>query len=141
MRLTTFTDYSLRVLMYLAASPEKRATIAEVSEAFGISEHHVVKVVHFLGKEGFLLNTRGRGGGLELARAPSAINVGHVVRLAEGGDNAAECFERGSNACVVIKACRLRGVLEEALGNFYATLERYTLEDLRMQRKVQWLNA
>jgi Rrf2 family nitric oxide-sensitive transcriptional repressor len=140
-RLTTFTDYSLRVLMYLAASPEKRATIAEVSEAFGISEHHVVKVVHFLGKEGFLLNTRGRGGGLELARAPSAINVGHVVRLAEGGDHAAECFERGSNACVVIKACRLRGVLEEALGNFYATLERYTLEDLRMQRKVQWLNA
>lgn len=141
MRLTTFTDYSLRVLMYLAASPEKRATIAEVSEAFGISEHHVVKVVHFLGKEGFLLNTRGRGGGLELARAPSAINVGHVVRLAEGGDHAAECFDRGSNACVVIKACRLRGVLEEALGNFYATLERYTLEDLRLQRKVQWLNA
>lgn len=127
--------------MYLAASPEKRATIAEVVEAFGISEHHVVKVVHFLGKEGFLLNTRGRGGGLELARAPAAINIGHVVRLAEGGDHAAECFERESSACVLIKACRLRGVLEEALGNFYATLERYSLEDLRMQRKVQWLNA
>lgn len=141
MRLTTFTDYSLRVLMYLAASPEKRATIAEVANAFGISEHHVVKVVHFLGKEGFLQNRRGRGGGLQLARAPSAINVGRVVRLAEGGDRAAECFERDSSACVLIKACRLRGVLDEAIANFYATLERYSLEDLRMQRKVQWLNA
>lgn len=141
MRLTTFTDYSLRVLMYLAASPEKRATIAGVAEAFGISEHHVVKVVHFLGKEGFLLNTRGRGGGLELARAPSAINIGSVVRLAEGGDVPAECFDRESNACVLIKACRLRGVLEEALANFYATLERYSLEDLRMQKRVPWLNA
>ena len=140
MRLTTFTDYSLRVLMYLAASPDKRATIAGVAEAFGISEHHVVKVVHFLGKEGFLLNTRGRGGGLELARQPSAINIGQVVRLAEGGDVPAECFDRESGACVLIKACRLRGVLEEAVANFYATLERYSLEDLRMQRKIQWLN-
>ncbi len=141
MRLTTFTDYSLRVLMYLAASPEKRATIAEVAKAFGISEHHVVKVVHFLGKEGFLENRRGRGGGLRLARAPSAINVGRVVRLAEGGDYAGECFEPDSNTCVIVKACRLRGALEEAIANFYASLERYSLEDLRMQRRVQWLNA
>jgi Rrf2 family nitric oxide-sensitive transcriptional repressor len=127
--------------MYLAASPGKRSTIAEVATAFGISEHHVVKVVHFLGKEGFLENRRGRGGGLQLALAPAAINVGRVVRLAEGGDAPAECFDRESNACVLVKACRLRGVLEEAVANFYASLERYSLEDLRMQRKVQWLNA
>lgn len=127
--------------MYLAASPGKRATIAEVAKAFGISEHHVVKVVHFLGKGGFLENRRGRGGGLQLALAPAAINVGRVVRLAEGGDTPAECFDRESNACVIVKACRLRGVLDEAVANFYASLERYSLEDLRMQRKVQWLSA
>lgn len=72
MRLTTFTDYSLRVLIYLAGRPEHRATIAEVASAFDISEHHLVKVVQFLGKEGVLLNTRGRGGGMQLARVPSA---------------------------------------------------------------------
>jgi Rrf2 family nitric oxide-sensitive transcriptional repressor len=127
--------------MYLAAAPGKRVTIAEVAKAFGISEHHVVKVVHFLGKEGFLENRRGRGGGLQLALAPAAINVGRVVRLAEGGDTPAECFDRESSACVIVKACRLRGVLEEAVADFYASLERYSLEDLRMQRKVQWLTA
>jgi Rrf2 family nitric oxide-sensitive transcriptional repressor len=127
--------------MYLAAAPGKRVTIAEVAKAFGISEHHVVKVVHFLGKEGFLENRRGRGGGLQLALAPAAINVGRVVRLAEGGDTPAECFDRESSACVIVNACRLRGVLEEAVADFYASLERYSLEDLRMQRKVQWLTA
>jgi Rrf2 family nitric oxide-sensitive transcriptional repressor len=130
-RLTTFTDYSLRVLMYLADAPEARATIAEVAAFFAISEAHLVKVVHFLGREGLLRNTRGRGGGIELSRAPHAINIGRVVRLTEGTDLPAECFDREHNSCRLAGRCRLERALGKALGKFYETLEGYTLEDLR----------
>ncbi len=136
MRLTTFTDYSLRVLMYVAAHPDGRATIAEVAGAYEISEHHLTKVVHFLGKEGFLVNLRGRGGGLRLARAAAAINVGDVVKLTEGGDIPAECFERESNCCAITADCRLKHALAEAVDAFYATLRRYTLEDVVKNRKA-----
>ena len=130
MRLTTFTDYSLRVLIYLGAQPEHRATIAQVASAFGISENHLVKVVHFLGKQGLLENTRGRGGGMRLAVAPKRINIGEVVRCTEGTDIPAECFNPEHNRCVIANRCRLRGVLHEAVSAFYAVLERYTLADL-----------
>ena len=129
MKLTTFTDYSLRVLIHVAAAPEGRATIAEIARAFDISENHLVKVVHLLGREGFLLNTRGRGGGLALARPAKEINVGAIVRLAEGGDFPAECF-REDNKCTIAPVCKLAGVLDEALKAFYAVLDRYTLADL-----------
>jgi Rrf2 family nitric oxide-sensitive transcriptional repressor len=130
MRLTSFTDYSLRVLMYLAADPDRRATIGEIAASFGISEHHLVKVVHFLGKAGLLANVRGRGGGIELARAPEAINLGAVVRAAEGPAVPAECFERETNACRITRSCRLRGVLANAVDAFYAVLDRHTLADI-----------
>ena len=129
MKLTTFTDYSLRVLIYVASAREGRVTIAEIARAFDISENHLVKVVHLLGREGLLLNTRGRGGGLALARPAKEISVGAVVRLAEGGDYPAECF-REDNHCAIAPVCKLAGVLEEALGAFYAVLDRYTLADL-----------
>jgi Rrf2 family nitric oxide-sensitive transcriptional repressor len=131
-RLTTFTDYSLRVLIYLAGRPGHRATIAEVAAAFDISEHHLVKVVQFLGKEGVLLNTRGRGGGMQLARAPSAINVGRVVRRAEGANRPAECFDEATNTCALTGICRLQRVLGDAMKAFYATLDQYTVDDLRI---------
>ncbi|NJD87728.1 MAG: Rrf2 family transcriptional regulator [Betaproteobacteria bacterium] len=136
MRLTTFTDYSLRVMMYVAAHPEGRATIAEIARAYQISEHHLTKVVHFLGKEGYLENLRGRGGGLRLARAPSAINVGDVVKLTEGGDVPAECFERESNCCAITADCKLKFALSDAVDAFYAALRRYTLEDVVKNRKA-----
>ena len=132
MRLTTFTDYSLRVLIYLAGRPEHRATIAEVAAAFDISEHHLVKVVQFLGREAVLLNTRGRVGGMQLARAPSAINVGRVVRRAEGANRPAECFDEETNTCALTGVCRLQRVLGDAMKAFYATLDQYTLEDMRI---------
>jgi Rrf2 family nitric oxide-sensitive transcriptional repressor len=134
MRLTSFTDYSLRVLIFLAAEPGRRATIGEIARAFDISENHLMKVVHLLGKGGVLANVRGKGGGLELAKAPSAINVGKVVRMTEGHPLPAECFDREHNACLITPICRLRGVLGEAVKAFYGVLDRYTLEDLVRNR-------
>lgn len=130
MRLTAFTDYSLRVLIYVAIQPRSRGTIADVARTFEISENHLTKVVHFLGKTGYLVNVRGRGGGIELARPPSAINIGDVVRHAEGPAVPAACFEEDSALCAIARVCRLRGVLGEAVQAFYAVLDRYTLEDL-----------
>ena len=134
MRLTAFSDYSLRALMFVATAPGGRATIAEVAQAFDVSEHHLVKVVHLLGREGFLLNTRGRGGGLRLARPASQINLGVVVRLTEGGDFPAECFQAESR-CAIAAVCRLSGALAKAVEAFYGVLEGYTLEDLVANRR------
>jgi Rrf2 family nitric oxide-sensitive transcriptional repressor len=122
--------------MYVAAHPEGRATIAEIASAYAISEHHLTKVVHFLGKEGYLENLRGRGGGMRLARVPTEINVGEVVRLTEGGDVPAECFELDTNCCAITADCKLKFALSEAVNAFYATLRRYTLEDVVKNRKA-----
>lgn len=130
MRLTTFTDYSLRVLIHLAANPDGRSTIAAIATAFDVSENHLTKVVHFLGKQGFLTNVRGRGGGLELARLPKDINVAAVVRATEGGAMPAECFDPATNQCAITRACKLKHVLRDAIDAFYGVLEQYTLEDL-----------
>ena len=134
MRLTSFTDYSLRVLMFLAADPERRATIAEIARTFEISENHLMKVVHLLGKAGLLANVRGKGGGLQLAKAPNAINIGKVVRTTEGRPMPAECFDRERNRCAITPICRLRHALDEAVKAFYAVLDQYTLEDLVRNR-------
>jgi len=136
MRLTTFTDYSLRVLMYVAAHPEGRATIAEIAAAYAISEHHLTKVVHFLGKEGYLENLRGRGGGLRLARAAVDINVGDVVKATEGGDVPAECFEPGGSRCAIVADCKLKHAMSKAVDSFYGALRQYTLEDVAKNRKA-----
>jgi Rrf2 family transcriptional regulator, nitric oxide-sensitive transcriptional repressor len=135
MRLTYFTDYSLRVLMYTAAAADGRATIGEIARAFDISENHLTKVVHFLGKEGLLLNVRGRGGGLRLALPASEINVGAVVRKTESEDVPAECFGE-NNHCSLTGRCRLEGVLAQAVEAFHAVLARYTLADLVKNRGV-----
>jgi Rrf2 family nitric oxide-sensitive transcriptional repressor len=138
MRLTTFTDYSLRMLIYLAFAPEKKATIAEVARVYGVSEHHMVKVVHLLGKAGFLKTTRGKGGGVELARPASEINVGRVVRLTEGEDMPAECFDQATNTCRIAGSCRLQWVLRKAVASFHRVLEQYSLEQLvAHQAKLQ----
>jgi Rrf2 family transcriptional regulator, nitric oxide-sensitive transcriptional repressor len=130
MKLSTFTDYSLRMLMYLAAEPQRRATIAEIATAFDISENHLGKVAHGLGRNGWLSNVRGNGGGLALAMAPQQIGIGKVVRLTEGGDLPAACFSDDSEPCAIGAVCRLRGMLDEAVQAFYGVLDRYTLADL-----------
>jgi Rrf2 family nitric oxide-sensitive transcriptional repressor len=130
MRLTAFTDYSLGGLIFVAAAPDGRATVPQIAQALEVSENHLVKVVHFLGQCGFLATTRGRGGGLRLGRPAADINVGDVVRQAEGDAVPAECFTEATNTCVITRGCRLRGVLKEAVSAFEGVLDRYTLADL-----------
>ena len=130
MKLTGFTDYSLRVLIYLAADRSRRATIAEIATAFGVSEHHMTKVVHFLGKRGWIETVRGKGGGLALAVPPDAVVVGRVVRDTEGAAMPAECFDPDESRCIIASCCRLKGVLAEAVQAFHAVLDRYTLADI-----------
>lgn len=129
MRLTTFTDYSLRVLIYLAAQPGQRATISEIALAYGVSENTLVKVVHNLGREGWLRNVRGKGGGLELALPPDLIGLGAVVRQTEG-QALAECLGDTPGDCCIARACRLGGILSEALAAFLRVLDGYTVADL-----------
>jgi len=130
MRLTNFTDYSLRVLIYLACEPGRRATIGEIAQAFAISENHLTKVVHFLGQQGWVATVRGKGGGLALAGTPHGIVVGEVVRRTEGEPLPAECFHSGANTCAIARVCRLQGALREAAEAFHAVLDGYTLADL-----------
>jgi Rrf2 family nitric oxide-sensitive transcriptional repressor len=135
MQLTRYSDYSLRVLMYLAVRPEYLATIEEIAGAYGISRAHLMKVVHQLGRAGFVDTVRGRGGGIQLARAPEQISIGGVVRRTEDKLAIVECFEPSTSQCRIESACGLRGVLEEALDAFLGTLDRYTLADLVARRR------
>jgi Rrf2 family transcriptional regulator, nitric oxide-sensitive transcriptional repressor len=128
-RLTTFTDYSLRVLIHVASAPEGRSTIAEAARALDVSEHHLVKVAHVLGKIGVLVNARGRGGGLRLAGPPSSISLARVVQSTES-IRIAECFDAPGNTCALVGKCRLETVLHEAVEAFHGVLARYTLQDL-----------
>ena len=136
MRLTAFTDYSLRVLIYLAADTGRRATIAEISSAFDISEHHLTKVVHFLGRQGWIATVRGKGGGMALARPAAAIGIGAVVRDTEGAAVPAECFAEEPSHCAILKGCRLKKVLAEAVRAFYDVLDQYTLADISRNPRV-----
>ena len=136
MKLTAFTDYSLRVLIYLGADPDRRATIAEIASAFDVKENHLTKVVHFLGKIGMLTTVRGKGGGITLAMAPEQIVLGEVVRQTEGADLPAECFSSGGSDCCIQHICQLSGVLDEAVKAFYAVLDRYTLADVAHNRRA-----
>lgn len=129
MKLTLFSDYSLRVLLYLATNGGRLVTLAEISQAYGISQHHVVKVVQHLVEEGFVESTRGRGGGIRLAKPPSAINVGALVRKTEPGLELVECFDRRTNSCPIDSACGLKHVLEDAQSAFFDVLDRHTLAD------------
>ena len=130
MKLTGFTDYSLRVLIFLATDTTRRATIAEIAASFDVSEHHLVKVVHFLGKRGWVETVRGQGGGVRLVLPPGQVNVRRVVRDTEGVAVPAECFSEGGGRCVIGGCCRLKDVLGEAVRGFYAVLDRYTLADI-----------
>lgn len=128
MRLTRYTDYALRTLIYLGLNEPRQSSIGEIARAYGISENHLTKVVHQLGRLGLVRTIRGRGGGLRLALDPAEIVVGAVVRRTEEDLALVECFSGG--ACAITPSCRLRRALGEALAAFLAVLDGYTLADL-----------
>jgi Rrf2 family nitric oxide-sensitive transcriptional repressor len=130
MQLTLFTDYCFRVLIYLAQQPQRRVTVTELSDYYGISRHHLVKVVHWLGRQGYVTTSRGKQGGLCLARAAKDINIGQVARATEPGFDLVECFDAATNTCRILPHCGLTGVLMGATRAFLAELDRYTLADL-----------
>jgi Rrf2 family nitric oxide-sensitive transcriptional repressor len=133
MRLTAFSDYALRVLMYAAAADDCLVTVGETAKAYGISRTHLMKVVNALTRAGYIKGVRGRSGGFALAKPPESISLGAVVRATESDFALVECFSPGSQ-CIITNCCRLPQVLNEALNAFIATLDRYTLADLMLPR-------
>jgi len=132
MRLTQWTDYSLRVLMYCAATQQRAqaATVAEIAESHGISRHHLTKVVMALAAQGWIVTLRGRGGGLRLVRPAEQIVLGEVVRQTERDFDMVECFDKARNTCRIDGLCGLKGALKRATDSYLATLDGVTLADL-----------
>lgn len=129
MRLTHMTDYAMRLLIYLAQRPERLCTIAEVAGSYAISEAHLTKITHQLGLAGWIATTRGKGGGMRLAREPQDIVLGAVVRTTEPDFFIVECFSTG-NSCLLTGNCKLTGVMDGALRSFMQYLDQHTLADI-----------
>ncbi|WP_257450986.1 RrF2 family transcriptional regulator [Archangium lipolyticum] len=140
MHLTLHADYALRVLLYLASNPDRVVSTGEVSDAYGISKHHLVRVMQGLGRHGFVEVRPGRAGGVILARPPSEISVGDVVRRMEPDFHVVECFDPETNKCPIVPACGLIGILNEATRAFQSSLDKYTLEDV-LRRSPRKLSA
>lgn len=135
MRMTLLSDYSLRVLMYLAARPHRLATIEEIAGAYAISESQLMKVVHGLARKGFVKTVRGRGGGLRLGREASGISVAEVLRAVEEDFDLVECF-RDDDTCRISEVCRLKRVLSRALDAYLGELDKWSIADIVGRPKV-----
>jgi|TARA_R110000850_G_scaffold105703_1_gene216754 Rrf2 family nitric oxide-sensitive transcriptional repressor len=138
MQITRYTDYSLRVLLYLGLRKDEQVTIQEIADSYQISKNHLMKIVQELNVQGYVLAVRGKNGGLKLNQEPKDINVGKLVRLMEKDTNLVECFSE-KNTCAITPHCQLKHVFSEALNAFYQTLETYTLEDLLGEKNVEGL--
>ncbi len=130
MKLTLHSDFSLRVLLYLAHSPDRLVGTEEIANAYGISKHHLVRVMQTLSESGFIQVKTGRSGGAKLGRDPQDINLGEVVRHTEQSFRMVECFDLKTNTCPIVSICGLHSKLGEALEAFLAVLDRFTLADV-----------
>lgn len=130
MRLTSFTDYSLRTLLYLCAHRDKLVTIQDIADLHNISKNHLMKVVYQLGQSGMIETVRGRNGGLRLGREPKDINIGALVRETETDFHMAECFDRATDTCPLTPHCKLKGALGAATRAYLAELDKVTLQDM-----------
>lgn len=130
MKLSKFTDYAFRTLIYLAQNRDKNATVEEMAKTLEISEHHLKKVVHKLAKTQYIVSIKGRNGGLKLGLEPNFINLGEIVRLTEENLNLVECMDNPSLCPLMKTGCKLKGVLSESLLSFINNMSRYTLEDI-----------
>jgi Rrf2 family nitric oxide-sensitive transcriptional repressor len=130
MRLAEYTDYTLRVLMYCAANPDRLVTIAEIAENHGVSKNHRMKIVNDLGRQGVLETTRGRGGGIRLLKPADEIRVGDVVRAAESDFKLVECFDDDTNTCTMTATCRMKTLLNVALAAYFRELDSATVADI-----------
>lgn len=138
MKLTAFSDYTLRVLMYLALDREPLIPVARIAEAYGVSENHLMKVVQNLVGLGIVESVRGRGGGIRLAVDPTGIRLGSMLKSTESDAPIVECINGGRTACPIAPVCKLTQALVKASDAFYATLDEYTLADLvRTPRGLQ----
>jgi Rrf2 family nitric oxide-sensitive transcriptional repressor len=135
MRLTAYTDYTLRTLMHLAINQDHLVTIQDIADLHSVSKNHLMKVVHQLGLSGMVDTVRGRNGGLKLSKDPKQINIGEVVRNSESDFFMAECFDHNDTCCAYASACALKGVLSSATAAYLAVLDGVTLEDL-ISKKV-----
>ncbi len=130
MKLTLFSDYSLRILMFAALREDLQFSVDDVAQTYGLSRHHAAKSVNFLTQRGYLRAQRGRGGGISLGQAPAEIRIGQLVRQTEKGSPLVECFDAASNTCPLIRGCLLKHALSQAWNAFFLTLDGYTLADL-----------
>ena len=134
MHLTQFSDYAMRVVLYLGCRPSELVSVDEISRAYGISRHHLVKVVQTLTDLGVVEAQRGRGGGMRLAKRPSEINVGWLIRRTEPHFDLVECFDPEANTCPIAPACGLKGALHRARKAFLDVLDEYSLDQFLKQR-------
>lgn len=137
MQLTHYTDYSLRVLVYLSLKKDSSATISEIAEYYKISRNHLVKIVHNLANLGYIVTIRGKGGGMHLAYPASEINIGEVVRNVEPHFDIVECFSEHHTDCKIEPICKLKRVLQNATNTFLEELDQYSLQDVISRRKLK----
>jgi len=129
MQLTQYTDFSLRVLIYLGTHQDRRVTITEISNAYDISRNHLVKVVHQLSHNGWITTIRGKNGGMHLAFLPEQINIGTIIRQTEPHMNLVECFDKTNDSCAISLSCSLKRTLYQARKAFLEVLDQHTLAD------------
>lgn len=136
MRLTDYTDYTLRVLMYCASHPDRLVTISEIAGTYSISKNHLMKIVNDLGRQGTIETVRGRRGGLRMLKDPATLMLGDVVRMSEPDFRMVECFDPGTNECCISAKCGLKKVLHRGLASYFEALNEYSLADISSRAEM-----